>query len=206
MKIDLHNHTTLASSCSVLDIKDLIRRAKELKLDGVCVTEHNTFKTSNIAEEIGKEMNFLVIAGMEVTTNIGDILTFGIEEENLFNIPIIELISLKNLTNGVLIPVHPFRKNAFSIGNYIYDYYNEFDGIEILNGNSTESENNKAKYIAEFLNLKTTGGSDAHSIHQVGRYYTFFDTDFIINDRKSLIKAIKNKKFRALENNLYGKI
>lgn len=203
MKIDLHNHTTLASKCSILDIRDLINRAKELELDAVCITEHNTYKTGKLAEEIGKEMDFIVISGIEITTNIGDILAFGIEEENLYNIDIKELIKLKNNCNCVLIAAHPFRKTAFSIGYKIYDYYNELDGIEIYNGNCDSVENNLAKKIAEELNLPGTGGSDSHSIKQVGKYYTLFEENFIINNSINLINAIKNKKFKAVENNLW---
>jgi len=55
-KIDMHNHTTLSSQCSVLDVRDLIRLSIEAGLDAICVTEHNTMYGARRAVMIGRDM------------------------------------------------------------------------------------------------------------------------------------------------------
>ena len=40
MRIDLHIHTAPLSACSYIDPRELIQEARRLKLDGICLTEH----------------------------------------------------------------------------------------------------------------------------------------------------------------------
>ena len=41
MKFDLHMHTRRYSPDSVIDPFDLVRRAQEIGLDGIVITEHD---------------------------------------------------------------------------------------------------------------------------------------------------------------------
>ena len=40
MRIDLHIHTSHRSDCSYIDTRELIREAKNLNLDGICINEN----------------------------------------------------------------------------------------------------------------------------------------------------------------------
>ena len=40
MRIDLHIHTSPLSTCSYIDPQELMQEARRLKLDGICLTEH----------------------------------------------------------------------------------------------------------------------------------------------------------------------
>ena len=103
MKIDLHNHTTTSSQCSILDVRDLITQVQKMGLDAVCVTEHNTLHGGKVAEKLGRDMGFLVIAGQELSTADGDVLAFGMQSEGLQNIELLELCKLAKKENAVLI-------------------------------------------------------------------------------------------------------
>jgi len=203
MKIDLHNHTSLSSTCSILDVHDLIRLARERGLNGVCVTEHNTMEGGLIAEEIGREKGFLVLPAQEVKTQEGDILTYGLFDEGLRGIALNELCALAREREAVLVAAHPFRINAHAIGRAIYDYADCFAAVETLNGNCSDTENELAGKSAEELHLGMTGGSDAHSADNVARYYTEFEG--VISDISSLIKALRSGRFRAAKNPLFRK-
>ena len=198
-KIDLHNHTVFSSKCSILAAKDLIAICKSGGLDAVCVTEHNTMRGAYLAVELGRDMDFTVIPGQEVTTSSGDMLVFGVEEEGLEGIGVPELWALAQKTGGVLIPAHPYRTTAFSLGGKILEFGEYFTAIEGLNGNCDEAENRKARDAAKKLGLPVTGGSDAHSIKMAAKYYTTFMTDVPINDSASLIKALKNGNYTAVK-------
>lgn len=68
-KIDLHNHTVL-SPCGGLEMSPsaLIARAKELGLDIIAITDHNTCKNCRAYLEYGKKYDITVIPGIEIQT------------------------------------------------------------------------------------------------------------------------------------------
>jgi 3',5'-nucleoside bisphosphate phosphatase len=71
MKIaaDLHIHSTL-SPCSSLEMSPaaIIRRAKELNLDVIAVTDHNSVENCSSAARLGEENGVQVFFGMEAQT------------------------------------------------------------------------------------------------------------------------------------------
>ena len=206
MKIDLHNHTTASSACSQLEARDLILRAKAVGLDAICVTEHNTMRGGRIAEALGRELGLLVIAGQEVNTDIGDILTFGVFDEGLSGSSLKDLTRIARERGGVLIAAHPFRKAALAVGKHIFRFADAFTAVEGLNGNCDTQENGKAIAAAQELGLQITGGSDAHSLAMVGKHYTEFDDSVLIVDSATLVRALKNSKYTAKTNPLYREI
>ena len=80
MLIDLHNHTWPRSHDSVLDPADLAKRAREAGLDGICLTEHDSVWDPAEAQRLAEEQDFLIIPGVEISTDDGHILAFGVEQ------------------------------------------------------------------------------------------------------------------------------
>jgi len=68
-KIDLHNHTVL-SPCGGLEMSPgaVIERAKQLGLDILAITDHNSCKNCKAYYEIGKQNGIEVICGVEIQT------------------------------------------------------------------------------------------------------------------------------------------
>lgn len=195
MLIDLHTHTRRGSSCSALHTKDLIRRAKEIHLDAVCITDHNTTKAVERAKRIGKEQSLLVLGGIEVRSREGDVLVFGLENSPRSGIAAQDLAYLVHQAGGVLIPAHPFRSSAPSLGSMVFEVHH-FDAIEVLNGNSNDEENRTALEAAQKLCLPGTGGSDSHSVKHIGRCVTEFE-DNSISSEQDLINAIKGGRYHS---------
>ena len=194
MLIDLHIHTRSGSSCSALHTGDIIRRAKEIHLDAVCVTDHNTTKAVERAKRIGVEQGLLVLGGIEVRCREGDILVFGLENSPNSGIMAQDLVNLVHQEGGVAIPAHPFRASAPSLGSMIFEIHS-FDAVEVLNGNSNDDENRLSLQAAKRLGLSGTGGSDSHSLKHVGRCVTEFE-DNSISSEQDLIKAIKGGRYQ----------
>jgi hypothetical protein len=63
------------------------------------------------------------------------------------------------------------------------------DAVEVLNGASTDRENELAAQVAARLRLPGVGGSDAHYAEDVGRAVTRFDEP--VPDERTLIAAVR---------------
>src|SRR5438132_145231 len=81
MKFDLHMHTTRHSNDSDMDPWDMVRRARELKLDGVVITEHDWLWTEPELEELRiSAYGLIILAGIEVSAGEGHFLVYGIHD------------------------------------------------------------------------------------------------------------------------------
>lgn len=68
-RADLHIHTVL-SPCSDLEMspRNIIAKAKELKLDVIGITDHNTTRHCDLTRRLGEANGVFVMMGAEVTT------------------------------------------------------------------------------------------------------------------------------------------
>ncbi len=78
MLIDLHTHTHPSSDDSLLSPTELVLKAKAAGLDGVCFTEHDWFWKPEELARVSRDNNFLVIPGVELNTEEGHLLVFGL--------------------------------------------------------------------------------------------------------------------------------
>jgi len=69
------------------------------------------------------------------------------------------------------------------------------DGMEILSGRQTPKENDFSSQVCERLNLKDVGGSDAHSIKDIGTCVTIFENKIVTQE--DLLKELKTGSFNA---------
>ena len=87
MKIsaDLHIHSTL-SPCGSLEMspRAIVNRAKELNLDVIAITDHNSVENSFYAASIGKKLGIKVVFGMEAQTaeDVHILCYFGIKRDS----------------------------------------------------------------------------------------------------------------------------
>src|SRR2546423_15273689 len=63
VKFDLHMHTRRYSPDSEIDPFDLVRRAREVGLDGIVITEHDRLWPEDELEELRKAASGLVVLG-----------------------------------------------------------------------------------------------------------------------------------------------
>lgn len=208
MIIDLHIHTKPASACSSLDPIDLIREAKRIGLDGICLTDHDKVWDPQEVAKLRREYDCVILRGVEVTSMEGDILVFGLEEELKGIISPEKLRKIVDEVGGIMLVSHPFR-GAFIAGKefsipgltltvedackeHVFQFV---EGMEVLNGENSDVENTFALEVCQKLNLRGVGGSDAHVASAVGRYVTIFERD--IHTEEDLIQELKAGRFRA---------
>ena len=201
MVIDLHVHSSPASPCSSVTVERLVKEARRIGLDGLCLTDHNHRWPPDRLKAWRQEFGYLILGGNEITTDQGDILVLGLEEDLRGVVRLETLREMVPKAGGFLIAAHPFRGFlTFGIG-YLgltpekarrRPLFQSVDGVEVLNGRVSEKENRFAAQVAAELGLAVTGGSDAHRAEEVGRYATRFSVR--IRNERDLIEALQNGK------------
>jgi len=206
MRIDLHIHTLPRSACSYMDPLELIQEATRLKLDGICLTEHQVVWELDDVDKLAREGGIKIFRGNEFTTNQGDILVFGFYKDIKELLMIQELREDVKAAGGFMIAAHPFRGfKTFGIGRLQMTVEQackrkvlEFvDAIEVGNGKLSADENDMARKVAEKLGLPGTGGSDAHRVDEVGKWVTIFEKD-ILNELE-LVEELHAGRFKAVQ-------
>lgn len=204
MMIDLHTHTTVHSPCSTMSPDEMMVAAKEVGLDGICVTEHNRIWTPDDARSLSERYGVAVFRGIEVTTTGGDILAFGLEEEPDGMWTPAMLKEKVDNAGGVAIAAHPFRGFLiFGFSELQMDIdsakdnptFSQVHALEICNSMVTDQENEMARSVADAIGLLKLGGSDAHDPRKVGTCVTVFEDR--ISDEKELVAAILSGKHRV---------
>lgn len=209
MLIDLHNHTWPRSHDSVLNPDDLVVRAKKAGLDAICFTEHDTLWDAKSVADICERHNFLVMAGVEIGTDDGHILTFGIDKYVFGMHRSNELAGHVEAHDGAMVAAHPYRRQ---MPWYIRDEeeyqrslqkasenpaYRFVCGMEELNGRGSEKENAFSRRLCDLMGMPGTAGTDSHSIQDVGKCATYFER--IINDERDLIRELLAGRFYAVD-------
>lgn len=200
LKIDLHTHTRLHSSCSQIEPAALVRQAVRAGLDGVAITEHHyQWRPQEVAEllENAGEAHFLVMAGFEYASSQGDMLVFGltIEQADEFRpgMPPEDAVHRVHELGGVCIAAHPTRA-GMGYDDRIATL--PFDAIEVASVNLQEHEQRLAAQLAANIGLRPLAASDAHRVADVGKYATeFLDPLHSVADLRN---AIKNGRFRPV--------
>jgi predicted metal-dependent phosphoesterase TrpH len=210
MLIDIHTHTKTESDDSILTPEEIIVGAKRIGLDGVCLTDHDRFWDPQDVLKLGKDNDFLVISGCEVTTEEGHLLVYGLSEY-IFGMHKSSFVKdLVDEAGGAMVVAHPYRRVyretapqddvsyeemlARALRNRVFGLV---DAIEIRNGRGTEKENLFAEKLAERLDMPTTGASDAHKPDELGTFATQFCDK--ITGPESLIDAIKSGRFHSCD-------
>jgi predicted metal-dependent phosphoesterase TrpH len=200
MKIDLHCHTKYSFD-NDLEPVDLIEQAVRVGLDGICITEHFSVDASRPVEDIAVPKGFLVFRGVEISTDMGHLLAFGLKDDS-WNIWQADLylnaqavIHRIHERGGICAPSHPFR-GWDSFGAMILEM-DGLDAVETHNGYNTLEMNIQAISCARLRNLPSIGGSDSHRKEQAGRAYTIFSNP--IRTMDDLVSEIRKGNCRGVD-------
>jgi len=202
--IDLHVHTRAFSLCSNIDPEEAIREAGRVGLDAICFTEHNKLWIKEDIQKLSEKWSFPVFCGMEVETREGHMLVFGLKEEIDRLLSAAELKEIVDDAQGVMIAAHPFRGFLiFSFSSQTLTaeeasqrpYLQMVPAIETCSGKSTKKENELAAEVCRKLSARAVGGSDAHTLSEIGRCVTIFEQT--VKNESNLINQLKNGSYTA---------
>jgi predicted metal-dependent phosphoesterase TrpH len=174
-----------------MKLDQILSLALERGLNGVCITDHNTMAIRHYVPEGVLGNGLRVIFGMEYSTSRGDFLIFGPFEELPPGLPAQILLKHVERSGGVAIAAHPFRAQRPTDENLIKNKMCRI--VEGVNGRNAHHENESVRSWQKKYNITQVGGSDAHSLDELGRVHTTFTTP--IHSRTDLVKALKQGDF-----------
>lgn len=195
MLFDLHVHTTL-SPCSKLDIRDVLAWSRSFGLDGVCITDHDTMNIRHQVREGIQPDGLCLLVGMEYATPSGDFLLFGPFEDVRPGLPADAVMGIAAELGGVAVAAHPFRTGR-SVPERVFREGRCYLA-EAVNGRNTDLANLQAAKLRQRYAVGETGGSDAHSLPELGRAVTRFHQP--IRSRADLIAALHGRQCEPIQN------
>jgi predicted metal-dependent phosphoesterase TrpH len=200
MWIDCHCHTK-CSNDNWLEPIELVRRARELGLDALVVTEHHSVDASEPVERIGRDEGVLVLRGVEISTDHGHVLAFGLADDswNVWGrdnyIPVRELIERVGALGAICVPAHPFRDVGLGDPRAGLLDLPGIAAVETHNGGNAEAINDLALAWSEHNGLPGIGGSDCHHLSAIGRCATEFTRR--VDDMPDFIAAVRGGACRG---------
>ena len=219
--VDLHLHTNRGSADSNLAPLDLIERARAIGIGAICVTEHDNIWDLRELAARAADSGVILLRGMEVTTELGHIGVFGLDEYVGGIYKLRELRKVVDACGGIMVANHPFRYKLdprFSFINHDHEaidpahpargakleIFEVCDAVETLNGACSDEENRFALKVTRRLGLAEVAGSDSHSANSVGCVTTLLQSP--VRSERELIEAIKARKTLAGHGLLNGAV
>jgi len=183
MLIDLHVHSNHTRGCTVA-IRDAVRRAREVGLDGVAITDLNTLEGLAEIREAAQAEGFLALCGIEIATDRGHYLCFFPDPARvpapaqMFGSatpwPVREVIAKVRELGGVAVAAHPYDKSIERPSGDVIFTLDGLAAIEGLNATRKSATNDLAMEAADHMNLPCTGASGAHDLAAIGKAATLF--------------------------------
>ena len=217
----MHVHTTRGSGDSNLSPEDMVLEAERLGFLGLCITEHSGPWEEREFKSFAARHNLVLVRAMEVDTDMGHILAFGLNGCLPGITTARQLRSAADQAGGFIVIAHPFRglySHLPSRQPLLYKdrlpapetpeeaakhpVFGLVDAVEVANGGTSDEENRFAQRVARLLGISVTGGSDAHSQQALGRYVTAFEGE--IGSQEELLTALRTNQFypaRLVPNN-----
>ena len=191
---DFHIHT-IYSADSVIQPKTLVDMLVAHSFIKVAaVTDHDSVRGCRATVELASAYpDILVIPGVEISTEQGDLVVLGTYELPPKPWTPEVVVDFARSIGGVSIVAHPFR--TYGMGKRAGNY--KVDAVEVLNGGSSQDANNEAKELAKRLGLPGTAGSDAHQVSELFSVYNKVDASLDVDE---ILKAVKKGSLSAQVN------
>ncbi len=200
MRADLHMHS-LKSFDSETPIESIVRSAIKNGLQAIAITDHDIMVAQIKARELASD-KLMIVAGMEITTNVGDVIALFVEKPILSK-EFATVIKEIREQNGIVYLPHPFRgRRSISL-----DLIKEIDVFEVYNGRSQGINMQDDRFgnheIVNFAMgnfLTGVGGSDAHHEDDLFKVITYLPP---FENEEALKKILLSKKiFPVYENGI----
>lgn len=208
--LDMHVHTAASddSTATITGYIDLILAYRQFHpVDGFVLTEHRTYTPGLELQRYWDEYGVLVLQGVEMDTNLGHLLVYGLTDRVLERFDVTKrmhdgrrIIAEVEQLGAIAIPSHPFRESVF--GNIIERDIREVAGVRILegyNGQNSHKQNERAAALCAQHGFREIGGSDAHYVDP--NWFLTCATAFedTITSSAALVEALHYGEYRPIQ-------
>lgn len=207
MKFDLHIHSK-HSADSNSSVKDIINRAAAIGLNGISITDHNSFNGSEEALML-ETKGTVIIPGAEYSTDEGHLLVYflksGLERLNLKR-DILgrfhwrDIIEAAHDQGALVFLAHPFKSNRV----HHKELLDLIDGMEVYNSRAAlcrnMTANEQALNSVNALQKAFSVGSDAHWLAEIGHAYWEYEalsSNNTGNNSEAIKAALKSGQGRV---------
>lgn len=156
-----HIHTR-CSFDSILSPAKIIARARQMRIDVLIVTDHNTIQGSRDAQSLAGGRPPMVVTAAEYQSEKGDIIGLFLKEE-IRSRRSQEIIQQIHAQGGLVVLPHPYKGHALD-----EELLEGADLIESYNARCSESDNARAQKLAEESHRPFLAGADAHCSLEIG--------------------------------------
>lgn len=223
--VDLHFHSRFSDGADTVDA--IAQRARQLGI-GVAITDHNAIDG---AVELNGHDDVLSIPGIEVTSregahilvyfyHIDDLKSFyansvaphmGPTVMSSIDLDVESIIRCARKYKSVVIFPHPYSAAFTGVCNHSFSeaqidrLLRMADGVEVINSENLKRWNLKSALLGFNLDRAITGGSDGHSIQQMGCAVTHAACK---PNRDAFLDAVSRKQAKVVgtESKLLNKI
>ena len=187
IEADLHIHTKYSFDC-LLEPRTVVKVALMRGLSAIAVTDHNTIRGSLVVvREASSVENLMVIPGIEVKTDVGDLIGLYVQEE-IKSRSFYDVIDEIRDQDGLVVLPHPYCGHKGAVKELV----KLVDLIEAVNGRCSHTKNVKAYQLAKEMGKPVVACSDAHFSFEIGRIKTKFYSG--VSGPEELRKEILNCK------------
>jgi predicted metal-dependent phosphoesterase TrpH len=195
---DLHIHT-IYSYDGTATVPAVLRRAKEIGLNVIAITDHDEVTGALEAVKLASHYGVEVIPGSEITTAEGDLLALFIHEKIQPGLSLIETLLRVKEQGGVAVAAHPMAggmgMKSLTPASILKALKHPIAskvlvGIETYNGTAIDRlSNHTTTLFANGLKIAHVGNSDAHVIDTIG----FGATEFPGTTAADLLNALHER-------------
>jgi predicted metal-dependent phosphoesterase TrpH len=191
--IDFHVHTLRSYDC-LTPPKMAIEMARRRGLDGIAVTDHDTIRGAMETVEANHYNDFLVIPGIEVTTDAGDLIGLHVSQ-NIESRSFSDVIAEIRQKGGVAYLPHPIRTfgksfSAAAAGALDVDVWERYNGRY-----SARQFHQSDALFDDFSAARVVCGSDAHFPWEIGLFRTVLED--LPTDAASLLALTAGARLEA---------
>jgi predicted metal-dependent phosphoesterase TrpH len=171
---DLHVHTNFSKD-GESSVEDILKKAEEVGLDVIAITDHDTVDGAKKA--LSCSTSVLVIPGTEVSTKQGHLIVLGVTEIIPSGLDVVDTVEIARKLGGLLILPHPYHVWRHGVARRKKAGMAVVDAIETFNSRFiVGSANRKAARMAMKLGKPCVAGR------------TFIDAE---RDIPSILAAIR---------------
>jgi hypothetical protein len=163
----MHVHTCYSHD-GVETPERLVERAREIGLDGLAITDHNTQDGVGEAMDAGRDQGLVIIPGIEVSCREGHILLYGSGDFGVragMGAGDVLKTLRESYPGCICAPAHPFDLHRSGMGWACLKH--PFDAVETVNGHSPLPREVLLP-LARRLGAGEVGGSDTHFLRGLG--------------------------------------
>lgn len=207
-RIDLHVHTCRYSPCAEgLDPEQLPRCLGRAGLQGLVLTEHDCLWPAEAIAALNRSLPWgRIYRGVEVSSCNGHFIVIGLERMVPFapGISIAALLDHLRSSGAAVIWAHPYLHYGNTQAPLSADAMPYgIDALEVASSVTRGEQRRRALAEAGRRGWTAVGGSDAHTLGQVGSAYTLF-AELPANE-KALAAAIRQGRCRVVPQPIPGR-